>query len=190
MTRDFNALTVSHAFLETHVRPGAFCIDATAGRGNDTAYLCALAGERGRVLAFDIQQEALDSTARLLATRGLTDRAQLILDSHSNLAAYAAPETVDCVVFNFGWLPAGSHTIFTRPETSIPALDAAMRLLKPDGVISLCIYYGKESGYTERDALLEYLTTIDSQRYSVLVSQFVNRPHCPAIPAFILREPD
>ena len=55
-----NTLGMVHEFLKRHVRPGALCIDATAGRGRDTALLCRLAGETGRVLAFDIQREAVE----------------------------------------------------------------------------------------------------------------------------------
>ena len=62
MSRPFGALQVAHQFIESHVRPGAFCIDATAGRGNDTVFLASLVGETGKVLAFDIQPEAVEST--------------------------------------------------------------------------------------------------------------------------------
>ena len=37
-----------------------FYMDATMGNGHDTRLLCQMAGETGRVLAFDIQQKALD----------------------------------------------------------------------------------------------------------------------------------
>lgn len=37
------------------------------------------------------------------------------------------------------------------------------------------IYYGGASGYEERDALLEYVRTIDPAQYTVLVTQFANR---------------
>ena len=57
-----NTLGVVHEFLRRSVQPGAFCIDATAGKGRDTALLCRLAGPEGRVLAFDIQPEAVEQT--------------------------------------------------------------------------------------------------------------------------------
>ena len=65
-----NTLGLVHEFLRQHVKPGAVCIDATAGRGRDTALLCRLAGESGRVLAFDIQKDAIDQTRALLAQEG------------------------------------------------------------------------------------------------------------------------
>lgn len=183
----FNALTLSHDFMKEHLKEGAFCIDATAGRGKDTLFLAQHCGETGTVLAFDIQKEALDSTASLLAEHGLSDRVTLILDSHSEMEKYADSGTADLICFNFGWLPGGDHNIFTRTESSIAAIDAALRLLKPNGVMSLCIYYGKNNGYEERDAILAHLRSIDPRVASVLVCEFVNRNGDPAIPVFVLK---
>ena len=107
-----NTLGVVHEFLRRSVQPGAFCIDATAGKGRDTALLCRLAGPEGRVLAFDIQPEAVEQTRALLEAEGL--QAEVHLDSHAHMDRYAQPETVDCVVFNFGRLPGGDPQIMTR----------------------------------------------------------------------------
>ena len=63
---NLNTLGLVHEFLRQTVRPGAFCIDATAGKGRDTALLCRLAGAEGKVLAFDIQLEAVEQTKALL----------------------------------------------------------------------------------------------------------------------------
>ncbi|MBQ9993471.1 MAG: class I SAM-dependent methyltransferase [Clostridia bacterium] len=187
MPISYSALHVAHKFIADNVRPGDICIDATAGRGGDTAFLCELVGERGKVIAFDIQQEAIDSTRALLEKRGLSSIAELHLCSHSLMDEYAAEGTISCITFNFGWLPGGDHNIFTLPDTSIAAIDKGLRLLKPGGVMSLCIYYGRETGYAERDALLEHLATIDSDEYAVIVSQFVNRSGCPPIPVSIIK---
>lgn len=77
-----------HHFIKQYVKDGDFCIDATAGRGHDTAFLCRLVGEQGCVTAFDIQQDALNSTDSLLRESGLRGRARLILDSHENMEQY------------------------------------------------------------------------------------------------------
>lgn len=183
-----NSLGLTHRFLRERVQAGAFCIDATAGNGGDTALLCELAGETGRVLAFDIQEAAVEATRALLLSRGLAERARVVLDSHASMAAYATPGTVDCITFNFGWLPGGSHTVFTRAETSVPAVEAGLALLKPGGAMSLCIYSGRENGYTERDALLHFVQELDSAQYTVLVCSFQNRRNDPPLPIFILKE--
>ena len=179
-----NTLSMVHRFLEQTVRPGSFCIDATAGKGRDTALLCRLAGERGRVLAFDIQQAAVDQTKALLAAEGLT--AEVILDSHAHMERYAEAGTVDCVVFNFGRLPGGDPAVFTRAESSVAALDAALRVLKPGGAVAIALYYGGANGYGERDAVLAWLETLDDRQFSALRCDWANRRNDP--PMFIWKE--
>ena len=182
----FNTLALVHDFLRREVRPGAFCIDATAGKGRDTALLCRLVGPTGRVLAFDVQPEALEQTRALLEREGL--EARLILDSHADMERYAAPESADCIVFNFGRLPGGDPHIFTQAESSVAALDAALRLLRPGGALAAAIYSGGENGYAERDAVLEFLRRLDPKRFSVLYCSWPNRPGDPPVAAFVRRE--
>lgn len=114
--KSFSALEWAHKFIREHVKPGDLCIDATAGRGHDTALLCSLVGESGHVTAFDIQPDAIASTNARLAELGYTDRATVIQESHSRMEAYAQPGTISCITFNFGWLP-GEITIFSPMRT-------------------------------------------------------------------------
>ena len=51
----------TQSFIRQQVMPGDICIDATMGNGNDAALLIRLAGEKGHVLAFDIQKQARKS---------------------------------------------------------------------------------------------------------------------------------
>lgn len=182
----YNTLAFAHEFIKRYVKAGNFCIDATAGRGRDTALLCQLVGENGTVLAFDVQESAILQTKKLLAEQGL--RAQVILDSHANMENYAKPESVDCIVFNFGRLPGGDPSVFTTEQSSVAAIAAGLRLLKPGGIMSLSIYYGGANGYTERDAILVYLKTIDDRKFSVLVGDWANRTGDPPIPVFLWKE--
>ena len=104
--------SIAHRFIKEHARPGDFWIDGTAGRGYDTAFLCELVGEEGRVLSFDIQEDAIESTKALLREKEFS-WAQVIADSHSNMERYAKEGKVDGIVFNFGYLPGGDHSICT-----------------------------------------------------------------------------
>ena len=181
-----NTLGLVHTFLRQTVRPGAVCTDATAGKGRDTALLCRLAGETGRGLAFDIQRSAVEQTKALLDREGL--RAEVYLDSHAHMARYAGPETVDCVVFNFGRLPGGDPKIMTQAESSLQAIDAGLELLRPGGVMAIALYYGGENGYTERDAVLAHLAELDQRRFSVLACGWTNRRGDPPMPIFVWKE--
>ena len=181
-----NTLGMVHETLRRHVKEGNFCIDATAGKGRDTALLCRLAGETGKVLSFDIQEAAVEQTRALLEQERLT--AQVVLDSHANMEHYAEAGTVDCVVFNFGRLPGGDPHIFTVADSSVQAIDAGLRLLRAGGLMAIALYYGKENGYEERDAVLAHLKTLDDRQFSVLCCDWVNRRGEPPMPIFIWKE--
>ena len=183
-----HTVALAHHFIKTYVRTGDLCIDATAGRGRDTMLLCQLVGESGHVLAFDVQQQAVEQTRALLQQEGLQTRATVLLESHAHMAQYAQYGTVRCIVFNFGFLPGGDKSIFTQAHSSIEAIAAGLQLLAPGGVMSLSIYYGGPNGYAERDALLSYLQTIDATQYSVLLGTFTNRQGDTPIPVFIWKD--
>jgi ubiquinone/menaquinone biosynthesis C-methylase UbiE len=176
-----------HHWICEHVKEGDLCIDATAGNGNDTQLLCELVGEEGKVLAFDIQSQAVESTKKRLEAKGLLQRADVHLESHTRMDMYAKDESVSCIVFNFGYLPGGDHTLATQKDTSIAAVQTGLRLLKKGGIMSLCIYSGGDSGFEERDALLEKLRTLDGKQYLVIVSSYYNRPNNPPIPVLIVK---
>ena len=82
MGSGYQVTEFAHKFIEEQVKPGDICIDATAGNGNDTEFLCRLVGTTGRVYAFDIQKEALEHTASRLRENGLDERATLLLCGH------------------------------------------------------------------------------------------------------------
>ena len=167
------------AFIRQQVQEGDFCIDATMGNGNDTLLLSQLCGKSGKVLAFDIQEQALAATKEKLTAGHAPENYTLLLESHANMAEYATPDSVSCIVFNFGYLPGGDHSLATRGETSIQALTQALTLLKKGGMISLCIYSGGDSGFEERDQILDWLKNLDSHQYLVIKSDYYNRPNNP-----------
>ena len=61
-------------------------------------------------------------------------------------------------------------------------------LLKKGGLISLCIYSGGDSGFEERNAVLDWLKNLDSHKYLVIRSDYYNRPNNPPIPVLIIRQ--
>ncbi len=179
---DKNALKLSHAHMKAHIKPGSTAVDATAGKGRDTLLLSELVGDGGRVYAFDIQKAAIEQTAQLLNLHQRKN-VTLLLESHDKMKDYV--QKADAVVFNFGFLPGGDHSVFSQSETSLRALDAALDILTEDGFISLCIYYGGDTGFAERDAILAYLEALDQKKYTVMLQSFYNRQNCPPLFAVI-----
>lgn len=174
------ALSQSHEYAERVVEKGDVVVDATMGNGHDTVFLARLTGSTGKVYAFDIQQEALANTQKRLEQEGLLERCVLIRDGHENMKKYIS-QPVKLVIFNLGYRPGGDHTVCTRGETTLEAIRSAFELLKPHGLIILVIYHGGDSGFEERDFLLEQLPMIDPRSAAVMVTRFVNLPNCPPI---------
>ena len=184
--RKYQITEYCHRFLSEYISEGDICIDATAGNGSDTEFLCRMVGETGKVYAFDIQRQALENTREKLERAGFPERAELICSGHERMDEHVA-EKAAAVVFNLGYLPGGDHALATKAETSLEAVKAAMTLLKPGGVISLCIYSGGDTGYEERDVLLGWLKDADPRKWLVIVNSYHNRKNDPPLPVFILR---
>jgi len=175
-----NSLYQSHEIIKRVVKEGDIVVDATAGNGNDTAFLASLVGERGKVYAFDIQEKAIRNTENKLREKGILQRVELILDGHQNMDLYVKQE-VKAVMFNLGYLPGGDHTIGTKGETTSVAIDKALDLLAIHGIITIVVYYGGDSGFDEKDYIMKYIEDIDPKKYTVMKTEFVNQINCPPI---------
>lgn len=176
-----------HEVIRSQARKGGRYIDATMGNGNDTLMLCELAGESGEVFAFDIQGQAVDATRALLEKNQVTTKYHLILDGHEHMDNYVQTGSVDVICFNFGYLPGGDHEIATRASTSIVAIQKGLALLKSGGMMSLCVYSGGDTGFEEKDCILNYLKELSPKEYTVIVNQYYNRGNNPPMPIFIFK---
>jgi len=159
--------------LRAVLSPGDRAIDATMGNGHDTALLCSLVGPEGRVYAFDVQPTALEATRRRLAEEGLAGQAELFLLGHEHMRE-AVGEPVKAIVFNLGWLPGGDHRITTLTETTLPAIQQALALLMPMGVLVICVYPGHPEGEREQEMVTRLLSRLSPREYNVLMQQFLN----------------
>ena len=155
------------------VEPGDTVVDATMGNGHDTQMLCETVGPEGRVWAFDVQAKAVEETRKRLREQGLDSRAELILSGHEHMAEYVKGP-VKAVMFNLGWLPGGDHEVTTRWETTRTAVESALDLLAPMGVLVICAYPGHAEGEREKQELTAFLGGLDNRRYNVLHQRFLN----------------
>lgn len=185
--QDYQVTSWCHRIAGDHITAGDLCIDATMGNGNDTEFLCKAVGETGRVLAFDIQQAALAHTEERLNNNLPYRNYELYLESHERMEKYAQKDSVSCIMFNLGYLPSGDHTLATRAESTLRAMNQGLGLLRKGGVMSVCIYSGGDSGFAERDAVLKWLRELDGRRYLVLVTEYYNRPNHPPIPVLVVK---
>ena len=179
MANDFRSARFwAREMIQEAMFEGARAIDATMGNGHDTLWMCELAGETGRVYAFDVQAEAVERTRRRLEEAGVSERAELFCAGHERMGEFVH-ESVDAVVFNLGWLPGAEHGVTTHTDTTIRAVNAALELLKEDGLMTVCIYPGHDEGTRELNALLEWGAALDDKRYDVLLKTYLNQPNDP-----------
>lgn len=152
-----NVVALLQTLLRAEPLQGARVIDATAGNGLDTEFLAEEVGSEGHVLAVDLQDEAIAATrSRLAAAPDLAERVELVQGDHAQLLDLAPSPwrgQVAAVLFNLGYLPAGERSVTTSAATSVPAADAALKLLRPGGLLAIAIYTGHDAGAAEADAL-------------------------------------
>lgn len=166
-------------FIMEHLREGDVAVDFTMGNGNDTLFLSKAVGERGRVYAFDIQEDALISTREHLIKEGAPENYTLICASHHRVKEFVR-EPIKAGMFNLGYLPrSGRKGVTTMRETTMPAVEAAIDLLLPDGVLIVAIYPGHEEGALEGEMLREYFSGLS--KYKICPSEFkiLNSPDSP-----------
>ncbi|WP_304340197.1 tRNA (mnm(5)s(2)U34)-methyltransferase [Metaclostridioides mangenotii] len=169
---------INKIYLEKIVKSGDIVVDATMGNGYDTKYLAEVVGKDGFVYSFDIQESALVSTRKLLEKSNLDNSVKLIHDGHENILNYVFEE-VSCVLFNLGYLPRANHDIITKPETTIKSIEGSLKLLKPNGVVSIAIYTGHEGGIKERNAVYEFAKNLSQNEFSVMECAFLNQVNDP-----------
>lgn len=159
------------------MEPGCIAVDGTVGNGIDTLFLARLAGPLGMVHGFDIQQAALDSARDRLRRENAPDCVRLHLAGHESMCETLPQEVlgqVRAVMFNFGYLPGSDGSVITRPETSCAAVDAAISVLAPGGLITMVLYTGHPGGAEEADALEAHCAGLSTETAWVMRSVLLN----------------
>lgn len=169
----------SHDLLSKSLAPGDLAIDATCGNGHDTVILSDLVGEKGKVLAFDIQEQAIKTTKEKIDQAGI-ENVRLIKDSHANLDQYIEEKVmIGGAIFNLGYLPRSDKTIITKGDSTLTALETILKHLKIKGIATLVVYHGHEGGQEEKSLLLEYVRKLDQKYFQVLRYGYINQINNP-----------
>lgn len=165
-------------FIRGHLQEGDTAVDYTMGNGHDTEFLSKTVGPSGHVYAFDIQQQAIDSTARHLRESGCPENYTLIHDSHQFVKNYVHTP-VKAGMFNLGWLPGGDKSITTLRESTMPALEAAIDLMDADAILNVAVYPGHAEGDAEGKLIGEYLSSLSRHRVCCTKVAILNSPTSP-----------
>ncbi|MBO7400596.1 MAG: class I SAM-dependent methyltransferase, partial [Clostridia bacterium] len=157
---------------------GGVAADYTMGNGHDTLFLSRTVGPRGRVYAFDVQDAALQSTALRLCRENAPQNYVLIHDSHHNAGKYVT-QKVNAGMFNLGWLPGSDRAVFTRRETTLPAIAGAIDRMARDAILLVAVYPGHSEGDAEGKLIQEYLSSLDRRKYMCALFRITNSPASP-----------
>jgi predicted methyltransferase len=152
----------AHELLGEALREGDLAIDATAGNGHDVAFLAEQVGNSGKVYAFDLQNEAIEATARLLKEKGV-ENVELHQCGHERMEEALPSEIfgqVTGVTFNLGYLPGGDKSVITQTATTRLALRLSMDLLRSGGLLVVVAYRGHPGGSEECEGVKEELLKI------------------------------
>ena len=155
-------------------------VDATCGNGYDTQFLLTLGFEK--IHAFDIQPAALESTRRKNH-----DSKQLVLHlaCHSQISLIIS-STIDCAMFNLGYLPRQNKQITTLAPTSVAALTQVIEKLSTNGILTCLCYPGHPAGQIETESVRGLMQHL-SQAYDV--TQYDSRNPSESTPVlFIVKQ--
>ncbi|MDF1581670.1 MAG: class I SAM-dependent methyltransferase [Methyloprofundus sp.] len=160
-------VTEAHKTIQSTLSAKSITLDATMGNGHDTLFL---ARHSAKVYAFDIQQAALDSTYQQLQKHHLADKVVLTHESHEQLRQHIpVDEQMDVIIFNLGYLPRGDTTIITKTQSTLSALNQALDILSPSGIISIVCYPGHAGGQEEMSAVTDWYHQLNSHQFAITI---------------------
>lgn len=165
-----------------YIDEGDLVIDATCGNGNDTVLLSNAVGPEGAVIAFDIQEKAVDATRKLLKEERI-ENTVVVNDSFTNMEEYVETDDEDecpqAVIFNLGYLSGGDKDITTKTEDTLDGISVALELIRTGGVVTCTLYSGHEEGAKEKEAVLAMAKALPQDKYHVVYMNMYNQPNDP-----------
>ena len=177
-------IETAHLLLNKYITSSDIIVDATMGNGNDTVFL---AKQAQYVYAFDIQDQALLQTQKLLEKNDIKN-VKLIKDSHENILNHI--NHFRGVVFNLGYLPNGDKNITTKKDITLRTIQNILPVLNKDGFVLIVVYTGHEQGTEESLVLADFLQSIDQNTFKVLRTDLPFQDNKPPFIYFILKVKD
>lgn len=175
---------VAHELWASVIRPGDIAIDATAGNGHDTTFLARAVGPTGLVYAFDIQESAIQATRKTVQSKLMeNERGRIIYKHkcHSQMQQEVGSHKARVVCFNLGYLPSGDKSLITTVQTTLFAVEAALEVLTPGGLLSILSYTSHPGGIEEYEAVNSMLAQLPPAYWVTSQIQLINRQTAPIL---------
>ncbi|MEQ1636886.1 MAG: class I SAM-dependent methyltransferase [Methylococcales bacterium] len=178
LSQPLSLLKQAHQLLKPHLHDGAISIDATVGNGHDTLFLAQHTAPSGMVYGFDIQPAAINTTRARLQQAGLLNNVQLTLNSHADMGKHIPQHLrgkIAAIMFNLGYLPGADKQVITQSDSTLAALNTALSLLAPKGLLTILAYPGHAGGDTETLAVQNWSERLAQTCYRCTM-HFSNQP--------------
>ncbi|RVU54945.1 tRNA (mnm(5)s(2)U34)-methyltransferase [Anaerosphaera multitolerans] len=175
----FNYREIVDEVIENMDLKNKCCLDATVGRGHDSLKIISKLGEKGTLYGYDIQEEAIRDTKKLLLDNGY-DNFKLFNKCHSELEEDITSQ-LELIIFNLGYLPKSDKKITTLRESTVKAIEKSLNLLSKSGVLIIVSYLGHENSLEERNGVEEYLKNLNQKLFLVEKREFFNQKNNPPI---------
>lgn len=180
------------------VNGNGIVIDATCGNGYDSETLARLlqldqpllSNEQTvtkKLYCMDIQKGAIEKTKvrlRSFAHSSQLSNIHFIEGSHEFFPASILQNSVSLICYNLGYLPGAPRDenggfIQTSKDTTKRSLQAAIPLLKENGLLSITSYPANNGGATEQNEVQDILSSLPQEDWRVYLHAPLNRPLSP-----------
>ena len=154
-----NLIEIQKLVIKSYLSDIKIAVDATLGNGNDTNMIIETFGKDVKVYSFDIQEKAIISAKENIKNE-YHKNIEFINDSHEYMDKYVkgSPDLV----------------IKTNPYTTLHAMEKAIEILKPNGLISIMFYIGHDNA-REYKTLLEYVRILDARNFKAIHVNPINQ---------------
>ena len=166
-------------YWKNHLEKNSIIIDATLGNGFDTLFLANL---DLLIFGYDIQKKAIENAQERLKSNLSKDQLKnifLINKSHEDFSDIK--NEVDLIIYNLGYLPTSDKSITTMTKTTLISIQAALNKLSSKGAISITCYPGHLEGEKEETAILEFLKTLNREKFEIRYHKWKNRGKSPSL---------
>jgi predicted methyltransferase len=170
MNKRISLTAQAHQFILHHLEAGDIAIDATVGNGHDTLFLAKQVNAQGVVFGFDIQKQAVESAQTKLCNDLTYKNTTLFNTSHENLSEFIPSQYHDrikAVMFNLGYLPGSDKAVITQANSTLFALNQAVKLLATSGVITIMAYPGHSGGKEETKQIKQWCDQLNIDEFIV-----------------------
>jgi SAM-dependent methyltransferase len=175
-----NHLLLAQKYWKNLLKPIDNVIDATCGNGKDSLFLKKLIC-KGKLFCLDIQKKAIENTHILLKKENVDFKnIFLIKKSHEDFS-YIPKIPIKLIVYNLGYLPKSDKTITTKTKTTLKSIKNALNLIEKDGGISITCYPGHLEGQKEENALIYFLSTLNSKNLNICYHKWINKKNSPTL---------